>query len=395
MKPASDFISTKCIHAGEEPDPCTRAVVPPIYQTTIFDFPDTEAIERYMEGESHAYIYSRYGNPTLTVLEEKMAALEGAEAGLSVASGNAATTVAILLHCGSGDHIVCTQDVYGGTYAILTDLAARMGIETTFVDSTDLSQVESAFRDNTRLVFIETPTNPTIRVSDISAIADLAHSRHARLAVDNTFATPFNQNPIALGADIVTHSLTKFLNGHSDVTGGVILGRREDIARCVELMKMTGTSLNPVDAWLVIRGLKTLAVRMERHNSNAMAVAEFLKTHGAVERVVYPGLPDHPQHELARRQMSGYGGMVSFVVKGGYDAARRVIDGVRLAMKAVSLGSVETLITQPASTSHRCIPKPERERVGIVDGLIRLSVGLEDQRDIIADLDRALTGAGR
>jgi methionine-gamma-lyase len=392
MSRESEFITTNCIHAGEEPDPCVHAVVPPIYQTTIFDFSDSEAIERFMLGQADGYIYSRYGNPTLTVLQDKMATLEGAEAGVAVASGNAATIIAILLYCGAGDHAICTRDVYGGTYAMLTDLAARAGIETTFVDSTDLAQVEAAFRPNTKLVFVETPTNPTIQVSDIRAIADLAHSKRARLVVDNTFATPYNQRPIGLGADIVTHSLTKFLNGHSDVTGGVVLGRKDDIARCVELMKMTGASLNPIDGWLVVRGLKTLAVRMQRHNENAMAVAEFLRQHPAVERVLYPGLPDHPQHEIAHRQMSGYGGMVGFVVKGGYDGARTLIDGVRLAMRAVSLGSIETLVTQPAATSHRCVPKEERERAAIADGLIRLSVGIEDQRDIIADLDSALAG---
>ncbi len=383
-------IETRCIHAGEHPDPCTRAVVPPIYQTTIFDFDNSEDIEQYMLGKEPGYIYSRYGNPTLTVLEDKMAVLEGAEEGLCTASGNAATTIAILLYVGSGGHIVSTRDVYGGTYAIMTDIAANMGIEVTFVDSTDLAEVERAFRPNTKLVFAESPTNPTIRVSDIQAIADLAHSKNVRLVVDNTFATPYNQNPILLGADLVTASMTKYLNGHSDVTGGIIVGRKEDIDRCREIMKQTGASLNPIDGWLVIRGLKTFAVRMERHNSNAMQVARFLEGHSNVERVLYPGLPSHPQHEVAARQMSNFGGMVSFIVQGGYDGARKVIDGVQLAMRAVSLGSIETLITQPAATSHRCVPKEEREAAGIADGLLRLSVGIESVDDIIADLDRAL-----
>ena len=384
-------IRTACIHAGEETDPNTGSVVPPIYQTTIFEFESSENIERFMRGEEPGYIYSRYGNPTLTVLEKKMAALEGAELGLSVASGNAATTIAILLYAKSGDHVVCTRDVYGGTYAILTDLTGQAGIEATFVDSTNISQVEFAMRPNTKVVFIESPTNPTIKVSDIRAIADLAHSRGAKLVVDNTFATPYNQNPLALGADVVTASLTKYLNGHSDVTGGIVLGRVDDIARCRELMKQAGSSLNPFDAWLVIRGLKTFAVRMERHNENAGKVAEFLEGHPAVEDVLYPGLPSHPQHETAMRQMRGFGGMVGFVVKGGYEGAGRVIDGVSLAVRAVSLGSIETLISQPAATSHRYVPQEERERAGIEDGLIRLSVGIEDVRDIIADLDKSLS----
>jgi methionine-gamma-lyase len=387
-------IETKCIHAGEHPDPCTRAVVPPIYQTTIFDFDSSEDIEQYMLGKEPGYMYSRYGNPTLTVLENKMAALEGAEEGLSLASGNAATTVAILLCVGSGDHIVSTRDVYGGTYGIMTDIVANMGVDVTFVDSTDLTEVVKAFRPNTKLAFIESPTNPTIRVSDIRAIAEIAHSRNARLVVDNTFATPYNQNPIALGADLVTASMTKYLNGHSDVTGGIIVGRKDDIGRCREIMKQTGASLNPIDGWLVIRGLKTFAVRMERHNSNAMQVARWLEGHPGVERVVYPGLPSHPQHEVAAKQMNGFGGMVSFVVKGGYDGARKVIDGVRLAMRAVSLGSIETLITQPSATSHRCVPKEQRELAGITDGLLRLSVGIEKVDDIIADLNRALGNEG-
>lgn len=383
-------IETKCIHAGEHPDPCTRAVVPPIYQTTIFDFAGSNQIEQYMEGLEPGYMYSRYGNPTLSVLEAKMSIMEGAEKGLCLSSGNAATTVALLLCVGMGGHIVSTRDIYGGTYAIMTDLAANLGIKVTFVDSTDLSAVDAAFQPDTKLVFIESPTNPTIRVSDIRAIADIAHAKGARLIVDNTFATPFNQNPIALGADLVTASATKYLNGHSDVTAGIIVGRKHDVDRCRELMKQTGASLNPIDGWLVIRGLKTFAVRMERHNENAMQVARFLETNPAVEYVLYPGLPSHPQHETAKRQMHGFGGMVSFVVKGGYDDARRVIDGVNLAMRAVSLGSIETLITQPAMTSHRCVPKAEREAGGIVDGLLRLSVGIEHVDDIIADLARAL-----
>jgi len=383
-------MATACVHAGEEPDPATGSVVPPIYQTTIFEFPSSEAIEQFMEGERPGYIYSRYGNPTLTVLENKMAALEGAESALSLASGNAATMVSVMLYAASGDHVVCTRDVYGGTYAIMTELMARAGIEATFVESTEPSEVEAAFRPNTKLVFVESPTNPTLKVSDIRAIADLAHSKNARLVVDNTFATPFNQNPLALGADLVVHSLTKFLNGHSDVTGGVIIGRADDIAVCRELMKQTGGSLNPLDAWLVIRGLKTLALRMERHNENALQVARFLKGHPAVERVRYPGLPDHPQHRLALVQMRGSGGTLSLIVKGGYDGARKVIDGVGLALRAVSLGSVETLISQPAATSHRHVPKEERERAGIVDGMLRLSVGVEDVRDIIDDLEQAL-----
>lgn len=387
-------LSTKCIHAGETPDPSTGAVVPPIYQSAIFAFDDSEAIEQFLTGQIPGYIYSRYGNPTLTVLEEKMAALEGGDAGLCLASGNAASTIAIYLYAQVGDHIISTRDVYGGTYAMMSDLVARTGIDVTFVESTDLAEVESAFRPNTRLVYVESPTNPTMKVSDIAAIAALAHAKGAKLVLDNTFATPVNQQPLSLGADLVVHSLTKYLNGHSDVIGGVIVGGADDVLRCRELMKQIGSSLNPLDAWLVIRGLKTLAVRIERHNANALRVAQFLEGHPAVERVNYPGLPSHPQHELAARQMQGFGGMISFVVKGGYECARTVIDRVRLATRAVSLGAVETLISQPAATSHRAVPQEERARAGIVDGLIRLSVGIEDAGDIIADLDQSLSSIG-
>jgi methionine-gamma-lyase len=384
--------STLCIYAGEGPDPCTGSVIPPIYQTTTFAFNSSREIEEYMAGERQGYIYSRYGNPTLTVLEDKMSALEGVEAALSLASGNAATIASIFLWAGSGDHVICARDVYGGTYSILTDLAARAGIEATFVNTSDLAEVEGAFRKNTKLVFLESPANPTMRVSDIRAISEIAHAHGAKLNVDNTFATPFNQTPADHGADIVTHSATKFLNGHSDVTGGIIAGRRADIDRCREIMKQTGASLNPIDAWLVVRGLKTLAVRMERHNSNAMTVAEFLHNHPAVERVCYPGQPyDEQQHQTALNQMKGCGGMLGFVVKGGYEGAQRVVDGLKMIMRAVSLGAVETLITQPVATSHSCVPKPEREQAGIVDGLLRLSVGIEDAGDIIADLEGALS----
>jgi methionine-gamma-lyase len=384
-------LTTACIHAGETPDPTTGAVVPPIYQSAIFAFDDSDGIEQFLTGQTPGYIYSRYGNPTLTVLEEKMAALEGAERGLCLASGNAASTVAVYLYAQAGDHVISTRDVYGGTYAMMCDLLARTGIAVTFVESTILSEIEAAFQANTKVVFIESPTNPTMKVSDIAGIADLAHGRGASLVVDNTFATPVNQRPLALGADLVVHSLTKYLNGHSDVIGGIIVGRAHDALRCRELMKQIGSSLNPIDAWLVIRGLKTLAVRIDRHNSNALQVAQFLYEHRAVECVNYPGLASHPQHELAARQMSGFGGMISFVVKGGYAGARTVIDRVQLATRAVSLGAVETLISQPAATSHRGVPLEERQRAGIEDALLRLSVGIEDVGDIIADLSQALS----
>jgi methionine-gamma-lyase len=391
MSNTSENLTTACIHAGEAPDPTTGAVVPPIYQSAIFAFDDSEGIEQFLTGKTPGYIYSRYGNPTLTVLEEKMAVLEGAERGLCLASGNAASTIAIYLYAQAGDHLISTRDVYGGTYAMMADLLAHTGVAVTFVESTNLAEVEAAFHPNTKLVFVETPTNPTMKVSDIAAIAELAHARGARLVVDNTFATPINQQPLALGADLVVHSLTKYLNGHSDVIGGVIVGGVDDILRCRELMKQIGSSLNPLDAWLVIRGLKTLAVRIERHNANALRVAEYLQEHPAVECVNYPGLPSHPQRQLAARQMHGFGGMISFVVKGGYAGARSVIDRVTLATRAVSLGAVETLISQPAATSHRAVPVEEREYAGIVDGLIRFSVGIEDVGDIIADLDQALS----
>ncbi len=307
-----------------------------------------------------------------------------------LASGNAATTVGVLCHAKAGDHVVSTRDIYGGTYAIFTDLMKRAGIDVTFVESTSLAEVEGAVRDNTRVVFVESPTNPTMKVSDLGGIAKIAHEAGAKVVVDNTFATPYNQNPLDWGADMALHSLTKYLNGHSDVVGGALVGSAKDMARCRELMKMSGASLNPFEAWLVARGLKTLVVRMERHNENAQLVAEFLGEHKKVEKVYYPGLGSHPQHKLAKKYMRGYGGMVSFVVKGGLRGASRMWDRLKLCRRAVSLGGVETLASIPAITTHYHVPKDERIKAGIVDGMVRLSVGIEDVEDIIDDLRRAL-----
>ncbi len=390
MRGARQGISTIAIHKGEFRDALYRPVIPPIYQTTIFDLENSRSALELMAGRKKGYFYTRYGNPNQSVLEEKLAALEHGEKALVLASGNGATTASILCYAKTGDHVVSTRDIYGGTYAIFTDLMSRAGIRATFVDSTSLEEVAGALKDNTKVVFIESPTNPTMKVSDLEEIAVIAHDAGVRMIVDNTFATPYNQNPLDWGADMVLHSLTKYINGHSDVVGGALVGSARDMARCRELMKMTGASLNPFEAWLAARGLKTLAVRMERHNANALAVAEFLEGHRKVERVYYPGLKSHPQRKLARKYMRGYSGMVSFVVKGGLRGASAMWDRLKLCRRAVSLGGVETLASIPAMTTHYHVPKEERMKAGIVDGMVRLSVGIEDVEDIIADLRQAL-----
>jgi cystathionine beta-lyase/cystathionine gamma-synthase len=374
---------TRAIHAGQPPDPATGAVVPPIYQTSTF--------AQAAPGVHKGYEYSRTANPTRTALEACLASLEEAHYGLAFASGMAAlTTVAYLLN--PGDRVLAPDDVYGGTYRLFVRVLRRYGIETTFVDMTDLQQVEAALQSRPRLVLLETPTNPYLKILDIARIAEMAHARDALVAVDNTFASPYFQRPLALGADIVVHSTTKYLGGHSDVVGGAVLTNSQDIYQTLQFhQNAAGAVPGPFDCWLVLRGIKTLAVRMERHAANARRVAQFLRGHPAVVRVFYPGLPDHPGHDLARRQMTGFGGMVSFIVAGGGAAARAVASATRIFTLAESLGGVESLVDHPASMTHASLAGSPLQ---VDDGLIRLSVGLEHPDDLIEDLGQALARAG-
>ncbi len=375
-------LETLAIHAGQEPEPTTGAVMPPIFLSTTFaqDGP----------GRHKGFEYARTDNPTRRTLEACLAALEGGAHASAFGSGCAASTV--LFHTlRPGDHIVATDDVYGGTFRILDKVMKPMGIETTFVDMTKLESLEPAFRDTTRLVFVETPTNPMLKLVDIAAVAAIAKKRGIRVCVDNTFATPCLQRPLELGADVVVHSMTKYLNGHSDVVGGVLVTNDDELARELKFLQNSiGAVPSPFDCFLVLRGVKTLPVRMERHCQSAAALAQWLEGRPEVERVYYPGLESHPQHALAKRQMRAPGGMISFVVRGGLEAAERLLRTVRIFVCAESLGGVESLIEHPAIMTHASVPKENRERLGIADGLIRISVGLEGLEDLRADLGAAL-----
>ena len=377
--------STRAIHAGQSPDAATGAVTVPIYQTSTFA---QEAV-----GKHRGYEYARTGNPTRAALEQCIAALEGGHHGLAFASGMAAEA-AIMQLLKPGDHTVAVDDLYGGTYRLFRRVLEPMGLTFSFVDGSDLSAVERALTAQTRLVWVESPTNPLLKLVDIEAVSALAHGQQALVVVDNTFMSPYFQRPLALGADIVVHSATKYLGGHSDLIGGTLVLNRDDLhERLAFLQNAVGGVPGPLDAWLVLRGLKTLAVRMREHDHNARQVATFLSSHPRIGRVFYPGLPDHPQRDLAKRQMSGAGGMISFEVKGGLDSARKVVERTQLFTLAESLGGVESLIELPAAMTHASIPADTRRAHGVTDGLIRISVGLEDIADLISDLDRALAQA--
>ena len=377
--------STRAIHAGQKPDPATGAVVVPIYQTSTFA---QDAV-----GKHRGYEYARTGNPTRAALEQCIASLEGGAHGLAFASGMAAESVVMQL-LKSGDHTVAVDDLYGGTYRLFRRVLEPIGLTFSFVDGSDLTAVEKSLTDHTRIVWVESPTNPLLKLVDIEAVSKLAHARQALLVVDNTFMSPYFQRPLSLGADIVVHSATKYLGGHSDVIGGTLVVNRDDLfERLAFLQNAVGSVPGPMDAWLVLRGIKTLAIRMREHDHNARQIAAFLVDHPKVARVFYPGLPDHPQRDLARRQMSGFGGMISFEVKGGLEPARRVVERTRLFTLAESLGGVESLIELPAAMTHTSIPAETRRAHGVADGLVRASVGIEDVADLISDLDRALAEA--
>ncbi len=376
--------STDAIHAGQEPDPTTGSVTVPIYQTSTYKLVEL--------GVTTGYDYARTINPTRSALERNVAALEKGKRGFAFASGMAAIN-AIFSTLHSGDHVVLSENVYGGTFRLIKGVLGNFGLSFSFIDTSDTGNIEAAMTPATKMVFIETPTNPLLALTDIEAAARLSHSRGATLVVDNTFMSPYLQSPIDLGADIVVHSATKFLNGHSDSVGGVAVATRDqDIEKLHFVQKSAGAVLSPFDSWLTLRGIKTLAVRMERHESCARAIAAFLDGHPKVERVIYPGLPSHPQHALAQRQARGFGALISFELS-GYDATKRFLDRLTVCTLAESLGGVETLISHSASMTHASVPPQERARLGISDSLVRISVGIEDAEDLIADLERGLAEA--
>lgn len=373
---------TKAIHAGQEPDPSTGAVTVPIYQTSTYV---QDAL-----GQHKGYEYARTKNPTRSALESCIAALEGGTHGVCFASGMAAiTTLAMLLT--AGDHTIVSDNTYGGTFRVFDKVMSKLGLEFSYVDTSDPELVRAAMRPSTKMIFIETPTNPVMRLTDIAAMAEIAREQGVIVVVDNTFMSPYFQRPIEHGADVVVHSTTKYLNGHSDGVGGAVVVKDADLAdRLYFLQNAAGAILSPMDSFLVLRGIKTLGVRMRQHDANGRRIASFLSEHPRVLSVLYPGLASHPQHDLALRQMSGFGGMIAFET-GSLENARAVLESVRLCSLAESLGGVETLICHPASMTHASVPVADRERLGISDGLVRISVGIEDVDDLVDDIDQALS----
>ena len=374
--------ATKAIHAGQEPEPSTGAIIAPIFQTSTY-------VQAGL-GEHKGFEYSRTQNPTRSALEECMAAIEDGRYGLAFASGMAAES-AILSLLSAGEHMVSCDDLYGGSYRIFERVMRRYNVETTYVAAGNIAGYERAIRPNTKMIWLETPTNPLLRLIDIQAVAEIAHRHNLLLVVDNTFASPYFQQPLKLGADIVVHSTTKYLNGHSDIIGGALVLNNEEVYQAIKFYQnAAGGVPSPFDSWLTLRGIKTLAVRMRQHEENAIAVAKFLAEHPRVEKVYYPGLPAHPDYALAKRQMSGFGGMVSFQFKGIYADVDKVVRRFKVFALAESLGGVDSLVCHPASMTHGSIPKDIRESRGLTDTLLRLSVGIEDVDDILADLEQAL-----
>ncbi|MBZ5558047.1 MAG: PLP-dependent aspartate aminotransferase family protein [Acidobacteriia bacterium] len=373
--------STVCLHAGQEPDPSTGAIITPIYQTSTYV---QDAL-----GKHKGFEYGRTQNPTRMALERNIAAIEGGKAGFAFASGMAAIgAIATLLK--AGDHVVVSDNTYGGTFRLFDKVLTRYQLSFSYVDTSKLDEVERAITPATRMLFVETPTNPIMRLTDLRAAADLAHRHGIRLVVDNTFASPVIQRPIEFGADLVTHSTTKYLNGHSDSVGGIVIAVRDDDIEWLKFVQNAeGAILGPFDSWLVLRGTKTLPIRMQQHSANGLALAQFLIAHPTVRHVHYPGLPSHPQHALAERQMRGFGGMLAFEL-GSFHAARTVLNSVRLLALAESLGGVESLISHPATMTHASVPADRRAAIGITDGLVRISAGIEDIDDLKEDLAQAL-----
>ncbi len=382
--------NSKLIHAGHKPD-VTGSVTVPIYQTSTFGFRDAAHGAALFAGEQDGYIYTRLGNPTVHALEESVAELEGGREGIATSSGMGAICTAYFALLGAGTHMVSTASVYGPSRAVMTRDFSRFGVRSTYIDTSDLDSLRAAIEPSTRVIYVETPANPTMQLTDIAEVAEIAHANDCLLVVDNSFASPYLQRPLDLGADVVLHSVTKFINGHADVIGGMLVAKDKYV--CQQLRRTMinlGCNMDPHQAFLVLRGIKTLGIRIERAQRSAMEIAEWLERQPEIDNVRYIGLKSHPQHELAKRQMRGFGSMISFELKGGIEAGRILMDHVRLATLAVSLGGVETLIEHPASMTHAGIPRQERLEAGLSDGLVRYSVGIEDVEDLIADLRQAL-----
>ncbi len=385
MKPA-----TRLIHVADGINEDAAPLTTPIYETTTFVFENAQEVRDYNEGRSAKFLYSRYANPTVLAVEEKIATLEGADSALVFSSGQAATTTALLALLASGDEVVCSGAIYGGTLHLIADLLPKFGVRPRFVSIDDLRQPESMFSPSTKLVWFESPINPTLRCVDVAAVAAACRARGVVSVLDNTFASPVNQQPLALGVDVVMHSATKYLNGHSDVTAGALAGPKDLIEKVLKARKLIGAILDPYAAYALGRGLKTLAVRVERQNASAFAVARALEERGRIERVYYPGLESHPDHAIARRQMSGFGGMVCLDLGGGYDRAARFFDRLRIVKRAASLGGVESLCSLPVLTSQWGHSDEELARAGVTPSMARLSIGLEDPDDLLADIEQAL-----
>jgi methionine-gamma-lyase len=382
---------TGCIHAGQHPDALFGGVSVPIYQSSTFAFSSAAQGAARFSGQEEGYKYTRLGNPTAAALEECIAALEGGVGGIGTASGMAAISTVFMTWLGAGKHLVSTSSVYGPTRTLVEKELSRFGVESSFVDTSAVDEVKRAMRPNTAMVYVETPANPTLAITDIQACAEIAQAQGALLVVDNTFCSPILQRPLDLGADVVLHSMTKFINGHSDVVAGMLVAKRpEHLKEMRRVLVQMGGSIDPNQAWLVLRGVKTLALRVRAAQESAAKLARDLSEHRAVATLDYPGLPSHPQHELAKRQMKGFGAMISFEVKGGVEAGRRLMDSVKLCTLAVSLGGVETLIQHPASMTHASMGPEGRKSAGITDGLVRLAVGCEAYEDLKADLFQAL-----
>ncbi len=387
--------NSKLIHAGHKPD-ATGSVNTPIYQTSTFAFRNAEHGAALFAGSDEGYIYTRIGNPTISALENAVAELENGYGGIATSSGMGAICTVYLTLLGSGQHMVSTAAVYGPSRGLMEKDFSRFGVESTYVDTCDLDQVRQALRPNSKLVYVESPANPTMQVTDIATVAEIAHDHSCLVVVDNTFASPYLQRPLDLGADVVLHSVTKFINGHADVVGGLLVAKDPEIYRRLrKTMVNSGCNMDPHQAFLVLRGLKTLGIRIERAQSSAMRIAQWLEQQPEISRMRYIGLESHPQHELAARQMSGFGSMISFELAGGIEAGRILMDHVRLATLAVSLGGVETLIEHPASMTHAGMSPQDRRAAGLSDGLVRYSVGIEDVEDLIADLRHALDAVSR
>jgi methionine-gamma-lyase len=384
-------LATLAVHAGESPCPATGALDTPIYQSTTFVSPNSDDMAAVYGEQKFGYMYTRYGNPTIRALEEKVAVLEGGEAALATSAGMAAISSAILGYVKAGDHVVAARSLYGGAYNFINRVLPRLGVSRTFVETACVEDFARAILPSTRLIYFETPSNPVLGIVDIAALAGLGRERGIPTMIDNTFASPMLQQPIRSGVTVVVHSATKYLCGHGDALGGVIVGPKDYLAELNrEIIRDFGGIISPFNAWLILRGVRTLHLRMPAHCSNAQRIAEFLDRHPQVERVNYPGLPKHPGHDIAKKQMKAFGAIISFEVKGGYEGGKKVMDGVKIFARAASLGDTRSLIVHSASTSHAAVPREQRLAMGVTDGLVRLSVGIEAAEDLIQDLAQAL-----